>query len=87
MNRFSAYFLALIWGISWALCLETRPGKWLAYRRTWLTVVVGVGVDLLIAITIMPRKEWAKFTSIIGLSSIGIILRSLLHEYGEENDH
>lgn len=39
--------LAVIWGGIWAVTLQYVPlGRFLAARRTWLTVVVGVGGDL-----------------------------------------
>jgi len=42
---------ALCWGILLAVFLQfSRMGRFLAVERTWITVVVGVGVDLLIGI-------------------------------------
>jgi len=86
MTRFG-YFLALFWGVLWAAILQwTQFGRWLAYKRTWITVVVGVGVDLLLALPLLPFAYWRRLLTIIGLSSLGIIARSLLNELSEERD-
>lgn len=69
--------LAFGWGWSWAAYLQfTERGQFLAQKRTWVTVVVGVGVDLLIA---WPAG-WYTITLVIAASSIGIIFRSLSNE-------
>jgi hypothetical protein len=79
--------LALIWGFAWATFLQfTRYGQFLAERRTWITVVVGVGVDLLIALLCVPLEYWLRIASIIALSSIGIITRSIVREYRDERE-
>jgi len=54
------YLLALVWGGIWAAFLQwTRPGWFLANKRTWLTVVVGVGVDLGIILGILYARPMA----------------------------
>jgi len=69
--------LALFWGFVWAVALQySKLGSWLAERRTWLTVVVGVGVDLLIAY----RADYFTILAIIAFSSFGLIFRSLWNE-------
>lgn len=79
-----ALFLALVWGAAWAVFLQLTPlGKFLARQRTWLTVVTGVGVDLLIALAVVPWPAWLTFISIIAVSSLPIILRSLINERRE----
>jgi len=75
-----AVFLGLIWGLIWALCLQTYAGRFLAARFTWITVVIGVGVDLLIALLIVPIEIWLALVTLIGASSIAIIGRSLFNE-------
>ena len=78
------YIFALIWGAIWASFLQkTTMGRFLALKRTWVTVVIGVGVDLLLVAPLVPRREWLKFVGVIGLSSIAIIFRSLHNELGE----
>lgn len=75
--------LALLWGIGWALMLQYhRLGRFLAAERTWITVVVGVGVDLLIGI----NADWFTICGIVVLSSLGIIARSLINESQYEPD-
>jgi hypothetical protein len=76
--------IALVWGVVWALALQSRPGRFLAARYTWITVVIGVGVDLLIALLIVPLEDWLKITAVIALSSIGIIVRSLFNEHQDQ---
>jgi len=90
----SCYLSALIWGFMWAACLQfTKWGRFLALRRTWLTVVVGVGVDLLIILWLLhnialvePLWVWVRICAVIGLSAIGIIIRSLIIEYQENQE-
>lgn len=72
------YILAVVWGGIWAAILQwTQIGRFLALRRTWLTVVIGVGVTLLIALPILGLVEWFKLLALFGLASLGIILRSV----------
>jgi hypothetical protein len=79
-----AFILAFVWGGVWALFIQYVPlGRFLAKKRTWSTVVVGVGIDLVIAALVIPWRYWMPMAVIIFLSSIGIILRSLLNEWIE----
>lgn len=81
------YLLALAWGIAWAMVLQwTRLGRYLAVRRTWITVVIGVGVDLLIALAVIPFRWWLCIVLIIVLSGLGIIARSLINEHTDEQE-
>lgn len=69
---------ALCWGILWAVFLQcNRMGKFLAVERTWIAVVVGVGVDLLIG----TGATWWALWLIVALSSVGVIARSLINEH------
>jgi len=78
---FFAMFLGLIWGILWAIFLQRHPmGQFLAVKRTWVTVVIGVGVDLLICLLVLDLAAWLLVLAIIGFSSLGIITRSLHNE-------
>ncbi len=80
-----ALILAAVWGAFWAGCLQyTVWGKWMAIKRTWLTVVIGVGADLLIALLVTPLDVWAKVAGIVAVSSIGIVTRSLYLELRED---
>lgn len=80
-----AYLLAAIWGVMWALVLQTTMiGRFLAQRRTWLSVVIGVGVDVLILWWVLEPGAWTRVVTVIGLSSVGIVGRSLYNELHEE---
>jgi hypothetical protein len=76
-----------LWGALLAIYLQfNRHGQFLADERTWIAVVVGVGVDLLIA---YPwgggQGDWFTVAAIIATSSVGIIIRSLANE-SKRND-
>lgn len=76
--------LALIWGAIWAAFLQFVPlGKFLARHRTWFTVVIGVGGDMLILLAIIPFDVWLLVVLVVGLSSVFIITRSLYNEFHE----
>jgi hypothetical protein len=82
---FLALILASFWGVLWAIFIQcTTYGRYLALRRTWLTVVVGVGVDLLIMLFVVPLTVWLLVCAIIAASSVGIIARSLYNELRDE---
>jgi len=69
--------LAFFWGIIWAIFIQYhRMGQFWAEERTWLTVVIGVGVDMLIAY----GSDWWTVLFVISASSVGIIGRSLINE-------
>lgn len=77
--------LGIIWGTVWALFLQrTYAGRFMAARLTWLTVVIGIGVDLVIALFIIPLDAWLRIAGVIAASSIAIIARSLLND---SSDH
>ena len=81
------YIFAFFWGCFWAYFLQfTQVGVFLAEKRTWLTVVIGVGFDLLLVGFLMPQKYWLRLNGIIILSSLGIISRSLYNELKETEE-
>jgi hypothetical protein len=84
MTIITALILAAVWGVVWAVALESKPGRFLAARYTWLTVVIGVGVDLLIGLLVMPIEVWMAMAAILALSSIGIVARSLWNEHQDQ---
>jgi hypothetical protein len=76
-----AGILAFIWGAVLALFLQkTRLGAFLADKRTWVTVVAGVGVDLLIARRVLGWKQLGQVIAVFTVSSVPVITRSLLNE-------
>ena len=80
-----AIFYALIWGVLWALFLQWHPwGQWLAVKRTWLAVVIGVGVDLVILLLVLEWSAWTAVAGVIAASSVGVIVRSLYNEHHED---
>ncbi len=77
--------LALIWGAIWALFLQLHPwGQWLAIKRTWLTVVIGVGVDMALLLLVLDIHTWTAVATVIAASSVGIIVRSLYNEHADD---
>lgn len=80
-------FLAALWGLVWALFLQrTELGRFLAARRTYITVVVGVGVDLGIAAIVTPWAAWWPVVAIVALSAVGIVTRSIWNEWTESRE-
>lgn len=76
-----ALFLALIWGVIYALWLQTtRRGKTLAARLTWISVVLGVGVDWLISALILEAHIWLLLFAVFALSGLPIVIRSVNNE-------
>ena len=79
--RVTIPILALLWGIVWAALLQfSQLGRFLAARRTWLTVVCGVGVDLILLRPMLRLADWLKVVLIVALSAFGIVARSVLNE-------
>ena len=61
---------AFAWGFVWALFIyKARSGISLRQDQTWVTVVIGVGVDLLVSF----QGDWWTVAAVIALSSIGVI--------------
>lgn len=89
MNRksVSVSLLSFFFGLIYAVLLQrTARGQALAARMTWLSVVIGVGGDLLISLLIVPVKSWQRVAGVFALSSIGIIARSLINELADVVD-
>lgn len=81
------YVLAAIWGGFVALFLQkTELGRFLADRRTWVTVVVGVAGNLLIMRPLMSEDAWNRVFNVFALSSLGVITRSLWKEIRFEKE-
>ena len=61
---------SFIWGWVWALFIyKTRDGITLRLDHTWVTVVIGVGLDLIISFP----QNWFIVAAAIASSSIGIL--------------
>lgn len=77
-----ALTLGVLWGALWGSFLQfTKTGRWLANARTWITVVVGVGGNLLIALLFLPFHFWLYVVGLFAVSSLPIIARSLINEH------
>ena len=60
-------FLALIWGLLWALVLQYVPlGRFLAARRSWLAVVIGIAVDLVLLRPVLSLSSWLRVAGVLG---------------------
>ncbi|MCB9136724.1 MAG: hypothetical protein H6642_00080 [Caldilineaceae bacterium] len=78
--------LATIWGFAWAAVLQfTRWGRWAAVQRTWLTVVIGTGANLLLLVPLFEMGQWLAIAGVFALSSIGIIARSIHNEFNSDH--
>lgn len=81
---FPAALLALTWGLAWAGVLWlTAWGRYIRLQRTWLSVVVGIGIDLLIAALVLDLGRWLAVGLIIAASALAIIAACLAAEYRE----
>ena len=81
----SAWFYAGIWGVLWAIILQyTYLGRWLAVRRTWITVVIGVGGTLAAGLPAVDIGQFVRISGLFAASSIGIIIRSIYNEWKDE---
>ena len=79
--------LAFVWGCVWAALLQfTQWGRFIALRRAWLAVTIGVGVDLLLLLIVLPVSTWLFICAIVAASAIGIIARSLANEWREHRE-
>jgi hypothetical protein len=80
VEMLAAALAGIIWGGCWALYLQTTTlGRYLANHMTWLTVVIGVGVDLAILLAVLPLDAWLAVLAVVGGSAIPIIGRSLVN--------
>jgi len=79
------YSLLLLCSTGYALILQkTKQGQWLAGRRTWLSVVLGVGLVLLASLILIPREHWFIIVGAFGIAGAPICIRSFLNEYHDE---
>lgn len=81
------YIFAFIFGLIYALFLScTALGRYLANKRTWITVVIGVIANMLLALpNTANRADWQRIVNLFTLSSIPIIARSLLQEQTKDD--
>ena len=80
-----AGLIAFSWGATWAACLQyTQWGRWLAQRRTWLTVVVGNGGTIASMTLFLDMALVASIVFVFFCAAIPIIARSFLNEFRDE---
>jgi hypothetical protein len=66
---FPGALLALFWGLAYSVFLwRTRPGRWLRLQQTWVSVVVGVGGNVLILGVVLDLLSWLAVLGAFGLS-------------------
>jgi hypothetical protein len=83
----SALFLAVIWGAIYAAFLQfTTLGRWMCNRRTYITVIVGIGIDFAIMLLVIPVEYVLTAFVVVGLSAVGIVIRSILNELSEHRE-
>jgi hypothetical protein len=83
--KYLAIILGGIWGALWGLYKHLHPfGRYLATRRTWVSVTIGVAVTLLITLIILPVNLWVRVVIIFAAASAGPIITSLLDELNDE---
>ena len=81
----TAGLIAFCWGATWAACLQyTQWGRWLAQRRTWLTVVVGNGGTIASMTLFLDTALVASIVFVFFCAAIPIIARSFLNEFRDE---
>ena len=87
MIFYKSFVISAIWGALWALFIhKTRVGRWLRLYRTWVTVVIGVGVDIVIVGWLWSwTVAQPALIALVG-SGIPIIFASLLLEYRRDAD-
>jgi len=82
IKKYIGFLLAeLGWGSLLALFLQhTRPGQYLANRRAWLAVVIGVAGTQAISLPVAGGRGVIVGTLAFAFSAIGIVARSLVNE-------
>lgn len=65
---------------------KTAFGRFLADRRTWVTVVIGVAGNLIIMRPLMSDDIWNRVFNVFALSSFGVVARSLWKEIQFEEE-
>lgn len=77
--------LSVVWGFVWAYVLDhSEWWRWAVVKRTWLTVVIGVGANCAILFVVLPWYYAVVVLVVFASSSIGIINRSLNIERKED---
>jgi hypothetical protein len=87
MTELIAFVAGIIWGVIWVSFLYgTKRGRWVRMYRTWITVVVGVGVTLLIQGVVFGVDVAVSALIVFAGSGTPIILASLYDEYKRDTE-
>ena len=80
--------LALLFVVcaGYALLLQTRKGRLLAERRTWVTVVIGDSLVLVALAVLLPWHNVLLAFFAFAAAGIPIILRAIYNELTDEQD-
>ena len=76
----TAVSVCVTWGLAWALFLQfTDVGRYLAQHETWITVVVGNGAVLGIALLVLPWQTVETLFWLFAAAGLPIIGRALIN--------
>ena len=68
----------------YAIGLQTRIGKRLCARRTWLTVIVGNTLVLAALYTLLSLESWLLCVGAFAIAGVPVVARSLYNELRDE---
>jgi len=72
--------------LGYALALQTRRGRLLATRRTWLVVVIGVALVLAALALMLPWEHLLLTCGSFAVAGAPMIARSIYNELRDEAD-
>jgi hypothetical protein len=89
MDTNSGYIPAHIWAFAilallsaiYAIALETERGKWLATERTWVTVIIGCGIVLIVLLVVLPFESWLRVVAAFAIAGTPMAIRSLNNDW------
>ena len=81
-----AYALLALASGGYALLLQTRRGRLIAARRTWVTVVAGVLLVLAVLLLILDPLDVLIVAGAFCAAGTPMVWRSLHNELHEENE-
>lgn len=79
-----SFVLTFFWGVVWSAAhRRTNLGRYILNKHTWIAVVDGVGVVLLISLLVMTQQQWIMMSSLFFFSCIVPIITSLADQYAD----
>ena len=76
--------IGLLASAGYAWWLDSPTGREIAARKTWVTVVIGVGLTLILAAVIVPFEVWIRVALLFVATGAPIVVRSLRNELRAE---